>query len=99
MIEIDIQLFLRRPIRKLLVSSNQSSYLICFCYNYFDRAKETNMYEIEETTFADTDLFYFSSIIFKNITASLKKQLFRKNVEEELDCIDIDDIEKLRGFT
>ena len=44
-------------------------------------------------TFADSDLFYFSSIIFKNITVSLKKQLFRKKfiVEEELDCIDIDD--------
>ena len=38
-------------------------------------------------------MFYFSSIIFKNITVSLKKQLFRKKfiVEEELDCIDIDD--------
>ena len=43
--------------------------------------------------FGDSDLFYFSSIIFKNITVSLKKQLFRKKfiVEEELDCIDIDD--------
>ena len=42
-------------------------------------------------------MFYFSSIIFKNITVSIKKQLFRKNVivEEELDWIDIDDIENL----
>ena len=35
------------------------------------------MYEIEETTFSDTDLFYFSSIIFKKITLLLKNQLFR----------------------
>ena len=34
MIEIDIQLFLRHLIRKLLVPTNQSSYLICFCYNF-----------------------------------------------------------------
>ena len=46
--------------------------------------------KIAESTFADSDLFYFSSIIFKNITVSLKKQLFRKNVTvgEELDSID-----------
>ena len=43
LIEIDIELFLRHPVRKLLVATNQSSYLICFCYNFFDRAKETNM--------------------------------------------------------
>ena len=38
-------------------------------------------------------MFYFSSIIFKNITVSLKKSnSSEKNVlvEEELDCIDID---------
>ena len=46
-VEIHIQLFLRHPIRNLLVSINQSSYLICFCYNFFDRAKETNMHEIK----------------------------------------------------
>ena len=49
-------------------------------------------------TFADSDLFYFSSIIFKNITVSLKKSnSSEKNVivGEELDCIDIDDIGNL----
>ena len=43
-------------------------------------------------------MFYFSSIIFKNITVSLKKSnSSEKNVivEEELDCIDIDDIGNL----
>ena len=42
-------------------------------------------------------MIYFSSIIFKKITVSLKKQPFRKNVivEEELDYIDIDDIGNL----
>ena len=38
--------------------------------------------------FADIDLFYFSNLIFqKNIYI----------VEEELDCIDIDDIGKLKN--
>ena len=42
-------------------------------------------------------MIYFSSIIFKNISVSLTKQLFRKNVivQEELDCNDIDDIGNL----
>ena len=42
-------------------------------------------------------MFYFSSIIFKNITVSLKSNSSEKNVivEEELDCIDIDDIGNL----
>ena len=72
------------PIKKLLVQINQSSYLISFCHNFFNRAKETNMYEIKswrirsQIPYADTDLFCFSSIIFKNITVLLKKQLFRK---------------------
>ena len=37
-------------------------------------------------------MFYFPSIIFKNITVSLKSNSSEKNVivEEELDCIDID---------
>ena len=43
-------------------------------------------------------MFYFSSIIFKNITVSLKKSTSsEKNVivGEELNCIDIDDIGNL----
>ena len=44
-------------------------------------------------------MIYFSSIIFKNITVSLKKkQLFKKKkviVAEELDCIDRDDVGNL----
>ena len=38
---------------------------------------------------------YFSNIIFKNITVSLKKSKSSEKiviVEEELDCIDTDDI-------
>ena len=84
----------------LLVLINQSFYLIYFCYNFFDGAKETNIYEnkIEEITFADIDLFYFFSFIFK------KKLLFHRRrkpsekvviVEEELPGIDIDDIGNL----
>ena len=43
-------------------------------------------------------MFYFSSIIFKNITVSLKKATPQKKnviVEEELDCVDVDDIGNL----
>ena len=62
MINFDIQLFLpnqsalsiniNSPIRKLLVSINQCLILllspICnFIYTFFDKAKETNMYEIK----------------------------------------------------
>ena len=38
LIDIDIDVFCH-SFRKLLVSINQSSYLICFCYNFFDKAK------------------------------------------------------------
>ena len=47
-------------------------------------------------------MFYFSSLTFKIITVSFKKvTLQTKNVidEEELDCIDIDDIGKLEYST
>ena len=43
-------------------------------------------------------MFYFSIIIFKNITVSLKKATLQKKnviVEKELDWIDIDDIGNL----
>ena len=43
-------------------------------------------------------MFYFSNIIFKNITVSLKKSKSSEKiviVEEELDCIDTDDIGNL----
>ena len=43
----NVRWVLLRPIRKLLVAINQSSYLICFCYNVFKRATETNMYKIK----------------------------------------------------
>ena len=54
--------------------------------------------KIEDTTFADFDLFDFSSFIFKNLALSLKKAaLQKKNIiaEERLDGIDMDDIGNL----
>ena len=98
MIETDILLFLRHPIRKLLAAINQSPYLICFCYNFFDIAKETNTYEKNRGYFfrrSDIALFYFSSHIFlKNQVLIEKGNPSEKNVivEEELDGTDIDDI-------
>ena len=49
--------------------------------------------KLEETAFAESDLFYFSSIIFKNFTVLLKSNSSEKKVivEEEPDCTDIDD--------
>ena len=70
----------------MLIEMIESSYLICFCHNFFNSAKETNMYEIKlwrvrsQIPYADTELFYFSSIIFKNITVSLKKATLQKKM-------------------
>ena len=69
-----------RPIRKLLVSINQSSYLIYFGLNLFYRAKSIKwkqVYKIEENTFADFDLFDFSSFIFKKLALSLNETTFQ----------------------
>ena len=55
-----------------------------------------------ESAFVDSDLFYFSSLTFKIITVSFKKvTLQTKNVidEEELDCIDKDDMGNLEYST
>ena len=52
-----------------------------------------------ETTFADIDLFYFSSFIFKKNHGFIEKDNpSEKNVivGEELDCINIDDIGNLK---
>ena len=73
MIDIDIRKFLCHAIRQLLVSISQSSYLIYFNYNFFDRAKETYMKKAEETTLADIDLLYFPSFFKKKQTISLQK--------------------------
>ena len=48
------------------------------CCNFFNRAQETNMCEIKSQRLRSQILTYFSSIIFKNITVSLKIQLFMK---------------------
>ena len=49
---------------------------------------------MEETTFADIDLFYFCSFIFKKNTVWLKKATLQKKslVEKELNGVNIDDI-------
>ena len=77
---IDIQLFPRHPVRKLLVPIDQSSYLICFCYNLFDRAKKPNMYEIKSRTLRSQILtcFIFLVLFSKKSMFHWKKQPFRK---------------------
>ena len=85
-------------LRKLLVPINQSFYLISFCYNFLDRTKETNMYEIKSRRLTDIGLFYFSSVIFKKITEKSnpsEKNVIVRIVEEEPDCINIYNIRNL----
>ena len=79
-----IQLFLCHPVRKLLVSINQSPHLIYSVYNIFSRSKVSR--NIKEMTFADLDLFSFSSFIFKENHVLVEEVI----VKEELDGIDID---------
>ena len=107
MIEIDIQLFPCHPKRKLLVPINQSSYLISFWYNFFDRAEEANTYEIKPRRLHSQILtsFIFLVLFLKKINVSLKKATLQENVivVEKLDCIDmdvdIDDIVNLEDST
>ena len=94
MVDIDIQLFICHPVRKLLVLINQSSYLIYFCYNFFDRAKEINTKirnKIEDTIFACSDLFYFSSFISKKKTTAATATEKVVIVEEKLNRVFIDE--------
>ena len=50
---------------------------------------------MKETTFANTDLSYCYSFIFKNNHGFIEKGSPSEKVEEELDYIDIDDIGNL----
>ena len=72
------------PIRKLLAPINQSSYLICFCYNFFEIAKEINTYEVKSSRLGSQILtcFIFLDLFKKkhyNKAILLKKCQFRKN--------------------
>ena len=72
--------------------------MICFCCNFLIELKKQIWNKIAESTFTDSDLFYFFSIIFKNIPVLLTKSNSSEKkiiVGEELDCIDIDDIGNL----
>ena len=66
------------------------------------RSKETNMSKIEETTFADTDLFYFSNFILNcgfveedNLSEKIVTVIV---IEEKLYRDNIDDIGNLDRF-
>ena len=81
----------------LLVSVNQSSYLIYVYYIFFQRAKKI-WNKIEVTKFADIDLLYFSNFISKkNVGFVEEHDPWEKFVivEEELNGIDMDDIKNL----
>ena len=106
-------MFLHHPIRKLLIPINHThkkqsvscdyeltNHLIWFAFAVILLAelKKQIWHKIAESTFAYSDLFYFSSIIFKNIMVLLKRSnSSEKNdiVGEELNWIDIDDIGNL----
>ena len=61
--------------------------------------KKKKWTKIDETTFADTDLFYFSSFIlihgFIEENNPSEKVVI---VKEELNCVDIDDIGNLESL-
>ena len=93
-----IPLFLHRPIRKLLVPINQSSYLICFCCIFLiELKKQICMKKNNGKYFRKFWLVLFVQYYFQNMTVSLKKATLQKNVifEKELDCINRDDIGNL----
>ena len=88
LITFDIQLFLCHPIRKLLASINQSSYLIYYVCNQGDY-------------FADIDFFYLPSFVFKEIQVIVEgDNPSEKNVivKEEPDGIDTDGIGNLEDL-
>ena len=85
--------------------SNQETISFTFLIIFSVESKKQIRNKIEKATFADIDLFYFSSFIFQ------KKSRFHSGicnpsekvvtVEEELNLVDIDDIgnlEDLPGF-
>ena len=89
-------MFLRHPIRKLLVLINQSSYLIYLCHDVFDREKETNTKQNRWDYVPFTFLVLFSQ---KNHGFIKVNKLSEKVVipEEELNHFDVDGIENLEG--
>ena len=81
------------PIKKLLAPINQSSYLICFCYNFFEIAKEINTYEIKSSRLGSQILTCFIFLdLFKKKTLQKSNTPEKMLVQEELDCVIIDDI-------
>ena len=81
------------PIRKLLVPINQSPYFICFCYNLFEIAKEINTYEIKSSRLGSQILTCFIFLdLFKKKTLQKSNTPEKMLVQEELDCVIIDDI-------
>ena len=112
MIDINIKLFIQHPInlhismklpiKRLLVSINQSNSgcLKYLWYKLFNRAKEANIYAIKSMRLRSQILNfrYFSNFIFKeNQVFNQEENHSRKVVidEKELDDTDIDDIENL----
>ena len=69
--------------------------MICFCYNFSDTSKKTNVYKIKSRTRRSQILTCVTILVLvsKKLLLHWKNQPFRKNVivEKVLDCIDIDD--------
>ena len=93
---------MKSPIKKLLVSINQSNLgnLICFYYRIFDRAKEVNSFATKSRRLRLQILsfLYFSSFIFNENQVIIKEDNPSQKVvivEEELDDIDLDGIGNL----
>ena len=67
------------PFRILIVLTNHLIWFTSVTMFLTDRKKQTRS-KIDETTFAEIDLLYFSSFIFKKITVSLRKTNLQKKL-------------------
>ena len=88
------------PIRKLLVSINQSSYLIYFCYSFLTVPMNKNLYEIKSRSLRSQIFICFVFLVFfsKKITVLFNRITLQKDFvkfDEELDGIDTGDIGNL----
>ena len=102
MIDTDIKWFLCHPSRKLIVSINQSSYLIYrfLIYKFFDRAKETKIYEIKLKRLSSQifTCFIFLVLFSKKYQDLIEEDHCPEKVvidDEELDGVNINDTENL----
>ena len=80
----DIQLFLCHPIRELLVSVNQSYYLIYSMFSTDPNSKETSVYQITSKRLRSQIYFFiFLVLLSKTITFKLNSTTLQKKCDSQ----------------